>query len=50
MIILNNLVNTGQRMEQEKNTQILMKDNKQKTVHSFFYKNNFKRAMRFTGK
>ena len=28
MIILNNLVNTGQRMEQEKNTQILMKDNK----------------------
>ena len=28
MIILNNLVNTGQRMKQEKNTQILMKDNK----------------------
>ena len=27
-----------------------MKDNKQKTVHSFFYKNNFKGAMRFTGK
>ena len=50
MIIQNNLVNTGQRMEQEKNTHILMKDNKQKTVHSFFYKNNFERAMRFTGK
>ena len=48
MIILNNLVNTGQRMEQEKNTQILMKDNKQKTVH-YFYKNHFKR-IRFTGK
>ena len=31
MIILNNLVNTGKRMEQE-------------------YKNNFKGAMRFTGK
>ena len=30
------VVNTGQRMEQEKNTQIPMKDNKQKTVHSFF--------------
>ena len=42
MIILNNLVNTGQRMEQEKNTQILMKDNEQKAVHSFF--------IRFTGK
>ena len=25
-------------------------DNEQKTGHSFFYKNNFKRAMRFTGK
>ena len=50
MIILNNLVNTGQRMEQEKNTQILMKDSKQKTVHSFFYNNNFTRTMRFTGK
>ena len=37
-------------MEQEKDTQILMKDNEQKTVHSFFKKNNFKRAMRFTGK
>ena len=35
MIILNNLVNTGQKMEQEK-TQIQMKDNKQKIVHSFF--------------
>ena len=31
MIILNNLVNTGKRMEQE-------------------YRNNFKGAMRFTGK
>ena len=50
MIILNNLVNTGQRMEQEKNTQILMKDSEQKTVHSFFYKSSFKRAIRFTGK
>ena len=38
MIILNNLVNTGQRIEQEKDTQILMKDNEQKTVHSFFIK------------
>ena len=34
MIILNNLVNTGQRMEQEKN--ILMKDNQQEIEHSFF--------------
>ena len=50
MIILNNLVNTGQRMEQEKNAHILMKDSEQKTVHSFFYQNNFKRTMRFTGK
>ena len=32
----NNLVNTSQRMEQEKYTQILMKVNEQKTVHSFF--------------
>ena len=31
-------------------TQVLMKDNAQKTVHSFFYKNNFKRTMRFTRK
>ena len=37
-------------MEQEKNTQILMKDSEQKTVHCFFYKNNLKRTMRFTGK
>ena len=36
MIIRNNLVNTGQRMEHKKNTQILMKDNKQKTIHFFF--------------
>ena len=48
MIILNNLVNTGQRMEQEKN--ILMKDNQQEIEHSFFYKNSFKGTMRFTGK
>ena len=34
MITLNNLVNTGQRLEQEKNTKISMKDNEQKTVHS----------------
>ena len=34
MIILNNLVNTGQRMEQEKN--ILMKDTQQEIEHSFF--------------
>ena len=30
-----------------------MKDDEQKTektVHSFFYNNNFKRTMRFTGK
>ena len=36
MIVLNNLVNTSQKTEQEKNKQILMKDNRQKTVHSFF--------------
>ena len=36
-------------MEQEKNTQILMKDNKQTTSHSF-YKNNFKGTMRFARK
>ena len=36
MIVLNNLVSTSQRTEQEKNKQILMKDNRQKTVHSFF--------------
>ena len=34
----------------KKNTQILMKVNEQKTVHSFFYKSNFERTMRFTGK
>ena len=50
MIILNNLVNIGQRMEQEKNTQILMKDNGEKTVHFLFHKANFKRTIRFTGK
>ena len=33
---LNSLVNAGQRMEQEKKTHVLMKDNAQKTVHSFF--------------
>ena len=32
---LNSLVNTGQRMEQEKK-HVLTKDNAQKTVHSFF--------------
>ena len=35
MIILNNQVNTAQKMEQEKDTHILIKDNEQKTVHSF---------------
>ena len=35
MIILNNQVNTAQKMEQVKDTQILIKDNEQKTVHSF---------------
>ena len=49
MIIPNNLVNTVQRMGQEKK-QILMKDNKQMTENSFLYKNNYKRTMRFTGK
>ena len=49
MIIPNNLVNTVQRMGQEKK-QILMKDNKQMTVNSFLYKNNYKRTMRFTAK
>ena len=34
MIILNNLVNTGQW--NKKKTQILMKDNEQTTLHSFF--------------
>ena len=33
----NNLVNTSQRMEQEKYKQILLKVNEQKTVHSFLY-------------
>ena len=46
MIFLNNLVNTSQRMEQEKDTQILMKVNEQN--HN--YKNNFERTMRSTGK
>ena len=46
IIILNNLVSTGQRMDQKKT---LMKENKQKTTN-FFYKNNFKRTMRYTGK
>ena len=50
MIIVNSLVNIGQRMEQEKNTQMLMKDNGEKTVHSFFHEANYKRAIRFTGK
>ena len=50
LIIWNNLVNIVQRMEQEKVTQILIKDNGKKTVHSFFYKNNFKRTVRFPGK
>ena len=42
MIILNYLVNTGQRVKgwNKKNMQILMKDNEQKTIHS----------LRFTGK
>ena len=44
MIILNNLVNTSQRMEQEKYTHVLMKVSKQNTVHFFI------RTMRFTGK
>ena len=38
MIILNNLVNTGQRIEPKKH--ILMKDNEQKTVHSFLQEKN----------
>ena len=46
MIFLNNLVNTSQRMEQEKDTQILMKVNEQNNN----YKNNFERTMRSTGK
>ena len=37
-------------MEQEKNTQILMKDKGEETVHCFFHKANFKRTIRFTGK
>ena len=39
MIILNNLVNTGQ--SNKKKTQILMKHDEQLTSHSF-HKNNFK--------
>ena len=46
IIILNNLVSTGQRMDQKKT---LMKENKQKTTNFFFYF-NFKRTMRYTGK
>ena len=42
------LVNTGHW--NKKKTQILMKDNEQATSHSFFYKNNFKKTMRFAGK
>ena len=37
MIILNNLVNTSQRMEQEKNTDIDEWKIMNKTVHSFFF-------------
>ena len=47
MNILNNLVNTGHW--NKKKMQILMKDDKQTTSHSF-YKNNFKKTMRFAGK
>ena len=36
VIILSNIVNTGQRMEQEKKSQILMEDNDEKTVHPVF--------------
>ena len=36
-------------MEQEKNT-VLMKDNEKTTSHSFFYRKNFKRTMRFAGR
>ena len=50
MIILDNLVHTGQRMEQEKDTQILIKITNKRQYTLFFYKNNFKRAMRLTGK
>ena len=49
MIVLNNLVNTGQMMEQEKDTQILIMI-MNKRQYTLFYKNNFKRAIRFTGK
>ena len=37
-------------MEEEKHTHTLMKDNEQKTAHSFFDKNSFKRTMRFNEK
>ena len=43
MITLNNLVNTGQRLEQEKNTKISMKDNEQKTVHSSLLQEQLKK-------
>ena len=45
MIILNKVVNIGQRMKQEKNTQILMKDNGEKTVHFFIHKTSFERTI-----
>ena len=41
MIILNNLVNTGPR--NKKKAQILMKDNKQTTLYSFFIRTILKR-------
>ena len=44
MITLNNLVNTGQRLEQEQNTKISMKDNEQKTVHSSLLQEQLKKT------
>ena len=46
MITLNNLVNTGQRLEQEKNTKISMKDNEQKTVHSSLLQEQLKKKQK----
>ena len=47
MIILNNLVNTGHW--NKKKTQILMKDNKQTTLHSFSIRTILKRQWDLLG-
>ena len=44
MIMLNNLVNAGQRIGQKKHTVM------NKRQYTLFYKEKIKRTMRFTGK